>query len=103
MSYFVTVLLFFPFLAGSNIPAEGWLQWDFAFQNRATCVEFVKQEQENIVAHVHRSFRTYPHEVREIQCMTDKEAADLNGKLGHEQWQTPRKDTRPKITNQPKI
>ena len=49
------------------------------------------EEQENILAHVNRSFRTYPHEVREIQCMTDKEAADLNGKLGHTRWKTPKK------------
>jgi len=91
MSYFITVLLFFPFLVGSNTPAEGWLQWDYAFQNRATCVEFLEQEQENILTHMSKSFRAYPHEVLEIQCMTDKEAADLNGKLGHEKWNTPEK------------
>jgi|TARA_Y100000296_G_C5137040_1_gene238773 hypothetical protein len=91
MSYFITVLLFFPFLAGSSIPSEGWLQWNFSFQNRATCVEFLEEEQENILAQVNRSFRAYPYEVREIQCMTDKEAADLNGKLGHTRWKTPKK------------
>ena len=65
------------------IPTDGWLQWVFEFPNKVTCEAFLEQEGEALVAHVHTQFIKVPHEIKDVQCLTDKEAVDLNKELGH--------------------
>ena len=83
MPHFISILLSFPLLINTPIPTDGWLQWVFEFPNKVTCEAFLEQEGEALVAHVHTQFIRVPHEIKDVQCLTDKEAVDLNKELGH--------------------
>ena len=77
--YFISILLSFPLV----LPSDGWIQWVYRFPNKATCEEFLKQEQDLIFITVTRSFISMPHEIVEFRCMTAKEGAQANKALGH--------------------
>ena len=77
--YFISILLSFPLVQ----PSDGWVQWVYRFPNKATCEEFLEQEEEQIFITVTRSFISMPHEIIEFRCMTAKEGAQANKALGH--------------------
>ena len=93
--YFISILLSFPLVQ----PSDGWLQWVYRFPNKATCEEFLEQEQDLIFITVTRSFITMPHEIVEFQCMTEEEGVEKNKALGHREPNIPR----PNTPNSPKI
>ena len=87
MGYFVSILLFFPLLM-PPVPKDGWIQWAYEFPNEATCVFFIAQERVRIKELVTKQIGNLPHEIKDVQCMTEAEVIDANTKLGHEpQWQ----------------
>ena len=77
--YFISILLSFPLV----LPSDGWVQWVYRFPNKATCEEFLKQEEEQIFMTVTRSFISMPHVIVEFRCMTGEEGAQANKALGH--------------------
>ena len=92
--YFISILLSFPLV----LPSDGWIQWVYRFPNKATCEEFLKQEEEQIFMTVTRSFISTPHEIVEFRCMTAKEGAQANKALGHNtNTNTNRKPTVPRV------
>ena len=82
--YFISILLSFPMLADTPVPSSGWLQWVFEFPNKATCEEFLVQEEEQIYITVTARFLRIPHEIKELQCMTVEEGMAKNKELGHQ-------------------
>ena len=54
LPYFITILLSFPLI----LPTDGWVQWQFAFPNKATCEEFLDQEYESLFVNVTQAFIT---------------------------------------------
>ena len=83
--YFISILLSFPLV----LPSDGWIQWVYRFPNKATCEEFLKQEEEQIFMTVTRSFISIPHEIVEFRCMTGEEGAQANKALGHREPHMP--------------
>ena len=79
LPYFISILLSFPLV----LPSDGWIQWVYRFPNKATCEEFLEQEEEQIFMTVTRSFISTPHKIIEFRCMTAKEGAQANKRLGH--------------------
>ena len=79
LPYFITILLSFPLI----LPTDGWVQWQFAFPNKATCEEFLDQEYESLFVNVTQAFITMPHTINDFQCMTIEEGVQANRVLGH--------------------
>ena len=79
--YFITILLSFPLV----LPTDGWVQWQFAFPNKATCEVFLEREHETLFLNVTRAFISMPHVINDFQCMTVEEGAQANKALGHKQ------------------
>ena len=79
LPYFITILLSFPLI----LPTDGWVQWQFAFPNKATCEEFLDQEYESLFVNVTQAFITMPHTINDFQCMTMEEGVQANRVLGH--------------------
>ena len=79
LPYFITILLSFPLI----LPTDGWVQWQFAFPNKATCEEFLDQEYESLFVNVTQAFISMPHTINDFQCMTVEEGVQANRVLGH--------------------
>ena len=79
LPYFITILLSFPLI----LPTDGWVQWQFAFPNKATCEEFLDQEYESLFVNVTQAFITMPHTNNDFQCMAVEEGVQANRVLGH--------------------
>ena len=79
LPYFITIQLSFPLI----LPTDGWVQWQFAFPNKATCEEFLDQEYESLFVNVTQAFITMPHTINDFQCMTVEEGVQANRVLGH--------------------
>ena len=90
--YFISILLSFPLV----LPSDGWIQWVYRFPNKATCEEFLEQEEEQIFMTVTRSFISMPHEIIEFRCMTGEEGAQANKALGHNNTKN-KKPTVPRV------
>jgi len=86
LPYFITILLSFPLA----LPTDGWIQWQFAFPNKATCEEFLEQEHKNLFLNVTRAFISMPHTINDFQCMTIEEGAQANKALGHKTKRIPK-------------
>ena len=92
--YFITILLSFPLV----LPTDGWVQWQFAFPNKATCEVFLANEHETLFLNVTRAFISMPHVINEFQCMTVEEGVEANKALGHKNPNIGRPNTHsPKI------
>ena len=79
LPYFITILLSFPLV----LPTDGWVQWQFAFPNKATCEVFLEREHETLFLNVTRAFISMPHVINDFQCMTNDEGVQANRALGH--------------------
>ena len=79
LPYFITILLSFPLI----LPTDGWVQWQFAFPNKATCEVFLSEQHETLFVNVTRAFITMPHVINDFQCMTVEEGIEKNKALGH--------------------
>ena len=77
--YFISILLSFPLV----LPTDGWVQWQFAFPNKATCEEFLSEQHESLFLNVTRAFISMPHVINDFQCMTNEEGVQANKALGH--------------------
>ena len=84
--YFITILLSFPLI----LPSDGWVQWQFAFPNKATCEVFLEREHKTLFVNVTRAFISMPHVINDFQCMTVEEGVQANKALGHKQPQQQR-------------
>ena len=77
--YFISILLSFPLI----LPSDGWVQWQFAFPNKATCEVFLEQQHKSLFVNVTRAFLSMPHTINDFQCMTVEEGVQANRVLGH--------------------
>jgi len=84
--YFISILLSFPLV----LPSDGWVQWQFAFPNKATCEEFLSEQHETLFVNVTRAFISMPHVINDFQCMTNEEGAKANKALGHKPMWRPK-------------
>ena len=83
--YFISILLSFPLV----LPTDGWVQWQFAFPNKATCEVFLEREHETLFLNVTRAFISMPHVINDFQCMTVEEGVQANKRLGHKTRRMP--------------
>ena len=95
--YFISILLSFPLI----LPSDGWVQWQFAFPNKATWEVFLEQQHKSLFVNVTRAFISMPHVINDFQCMTVEEGVQANKALGHKQQQQrmpiPKSPTVPRV------
>ena len=92
--YFISILLSFPLA----LPVDGWIAWKFAFPNKATCEEFLREQHETLFVNVTRAFISMPHVINDFQCMTNEEGAQANKALGHKpMWRPKPKSQVPRV------
>ena len=95
--YFISILLSFPLV----LPTDGWVQWQFAFPNKATCEEFLNEQHESLFVNVTQAFISMPHTINDFQCMTVEEGAQANKALGHKTPQL--RIPKPKSSTVPRV
>ena len=92
--YFISILLSFPLI----LPSDGWVQWQFAFPNKATCEVFLEREHKTLFVNVTRAFLSMPHVINDFQCMTVEEGVEANRALGHKtRMPIPKSPTVPRV------
>ena len=81
--YFISILISLPMLVNTPIPPDGWVQWVYEFPNKEICELALESREFEIYMAVSGQFRTIPHEIKELQCMTLEEGVQANKALGH--------------------
>ena len=72
--YFVTALILSP-------TVTGWMQYTKGYSTLDACAMHIKSRKENIIYSIIKTYGNVA--IKGITCMTYKEAAELNSKLGH--------------------
>ena len=76
--FFITALV-----VTSRVPSEGWVQWSQTHNNRDACMDIIRKDHEMIGAAVKNYLGKDFKKIREMRCLTYKEAVELNTRLGH--------------------
>jgi len=99
LPYFISILLSFPLI----LPSDGWVQWQFAFPNKATCEEFLSEQHETLFVNVTRAFISMPHVINTMECMTVEEGIEKNKALGHHKTPQLHRIPKPKSSTVPRV
>jgi len=77
--YLISVLV----ITTNDIPS-GWLQYTKGYSDQKTCEKYIKDNAANIIWQLQNYLnKDRLVAIKEMKCMTTKEAVDLNTTLGH--------------------
>jgi hypothetical protein len=77
-AFYVTALIVI-----SRVPPDGWIQWTRSYATKTACEAVIRKDYV-LIGEAIKSFMGKELKViKEMRCMTHKQAVKLNSQLGH--------------------